>query len=94
MLDYKNDGTIQLVDVTTGNTIHEMYDNGEIYDLTFNPDGTILVSWSPDGITLWDVATGDALRQIGDMGYPQFTSDGRILVLLGDSKVYLWQVRE
>jgi WD40 repeat protein len=89
-----DDGTIQLVDVTTGNTVQKLYGNGQINDLTFNPDGTLLVSLSENGVTLWDVATGDTLRQLGDSGYPQFTSDGRTLVLLGGNKVSLWQVLE
>ncbi len=90
----RDDGTIQLVDIITGGTVQEVYDESRIIGLTFNPDGTLLVSMSLDGTIVWDVATGEVIQKIDDIGLPSFTTDGRVLVLLGDNEVFLWQVHE
>jgi serine/threonine protein kinase/WD40 repeat protein len=52
----------------------------EIDALTFHPDGDLLASRSWDGVMrLWDPSTEKPLLQLAMSGWPQFSSDGRLL---------------
>jgi WD40 repeat protein len=65
---------------------------GNVYAVTFAPDGRTLASAARDGVRVWDVATGRLTRQlIGPWNYHQtlrFAADGReLLVLRGNDAV-------
>lgn len=61
--------------------------------LTFNPDGRLLVGSSSQGLWLWDVATGQRLNQLmtGNVANMSFSPDGRWLALSSnDGTIRVW----
>lgn len=70
--------------------------------VAFSPDGqtlatSTLLQWrtrsepfARQGITLWDVATGQPVQQIHEVGQFQFSPDGQFLMANGQ-KVEIWQ---
>ena len=94
----ENDEKVRLWDVSTG-TIHRTLHVGEVYGVSFSPDGRTLATGSWDGtVRLWDVATG-VIRQglewdsWGDVRNVRFSPDGRTLAIrLHDGTVHLWDV--
>jgi RNA polymerase sigma factor (sigma-70 family) len=69
-----------------------MRHSGEVHTVTFAPDGRSLASTGPDGVRVWDTATGRLVRQFpGTPHRPmatRFAAGGReLLVLRGDDPV-------
>jgi hypothetical protein len=67
--------------------------------LAFTPDGRWMASWGPDyRVTLWDMATGKALRQWvlhEQFGSLALSSDSRYLAIsLGTGVVYVLRLSE
>jgi WD40 repeat protein len=61
VVDDNYDKTLTLCDVSTGAERHRMQHGGDIYALTFSPDGKLLATGGVEGILrLWDVVTGSA----------------------------------
>ena len=67
---------------------------GDVYDVTFSPDGRLLATASQDGTAnVWDVATGQlaiALNEhAGEVNCVAFSSDGRLLAIGADNGTVL-----
>lgn len=74
--------------------------SGDVNQVTFSPDGSLLASASDDGtIIIWDVASGSALRTLrghtAAVAAVAFSSDGEMLASGGyDRTARLWQVED
>lgn len=93
------DGRIQFWNLESGERVRTIKGhNGAIYDLAFNPDGTILASASGDETSkLWRVETGERLDTLnqpqGEQFAIQFTPDGKNILGAGaDNRIRLWQL--
>ena len=84
-----------LFDLRTGKLLWEMQGQPYIDDITFSPDGSLLVSTNEDGIEFWDMASGKLLRAIEGSFYRlAFSLDGRLLaVSLPDGRIQYWGVQ-
>ena len=73
---------------------------GAVVGVSISADGKMLATAGPDGVTLWDMASGDLLDTIGDVGVPAgdvvFSRAGSTLAFVhehgGDAEV--WDVAE
>jgi WD40 repeat protein/DNA-binding SARP family transcriptional activator len=65
-------GTVDLRDARTGESVRSFPGHdGDILDVAFNHDGTLLATTGADGTArIWDVATGDELHTVQVPGYP------------------------
>lgn len=66
-------------------------------NLAFTPDGQMLIATGENGITLWDLATGQQAQKWFDAKilYPigiNLTSDGTLLAATGGEGIKLWKV--
>jgi WD40 repeat protein len=69
---------------------------GAVVGVSISADGRMLATAGPQGVELWDLATGDALGTIGDIGVPAgdvaFSRAGSILAFVhehgGDAEVW------
>lgn len=69
--------------------------SGEFGQLAFSPDGRTLAALTLEGnAVLWDVATGDPIRELGDrLGAvlpPLFSPDGKRIVLASSIQLQVW----
>ncbi len=65
--------------------------NDSVSALAFSPQSGLLVSVGYDGTTrLWDIYTGNQLRQLNFCCYADFTPDGRYLVTAGAGVIRVW----
>lgn len=86
------DGTVQLWDVATRQPVREpLVAHGEaVYRVAFSPDGALLATSSleadedgwPDGIRVWDVATGQLRQSLPGVSPVVWLPDGSSLVSL------------
>ena len=59
-----HDRTVKLWDVETGTSIASRFTygcGGQVYSVSFSPDGAILASGDANGVLLWSPATGDQI---------------------------------
>jgi RNA polymerase sigma factor (sigma-70 family) len=92
---HKKDSVIRLYDTATGAELrhfpgHEPY----ILDITFSPDGRMLISSFGDTLYFYETATGKEIRQVKPGGWVKtllFLPDGKTLVL-GGFDIRLWEV--
>jgi WD40 repeat protein/class 3 adenylate cyclase len=96
-------GTNQYVaaiwDARTGEFLHELEGHtGDINDLNFSPDGSLLATVGADRTAnIWDPTTGERLRTLtghtADVQGVSFSNDGSLLATSGwDGTLRLWDV--
>jgi WD40 repeat protein len=81
-------GTVDIRDARTGDLLRSIPGHdGDLNDLAFNHDGTLLATTGTDGAArIWDVATGDELHTVEVPDYleafgvwgPSFSADGAL----------------
>jgi serine/threonine protein kinase/WD40 repeat protein/DNA-binding SARP family transcriptional activator len=84
VVDHDEPSQVNISDEETGRrplTISAM--PGEITDVVFSPDGSMLATTSDDGrLIVWDASTGDAMAEVlgtGPASGPAFSGDGSVL---------------
>jgi WD40 repeat protein len=86
---------VWLWDVATGKldkTLRER-EYATVWNIVFSPDGTTLASGNARGITLWDVATGEARASLSGDGRVAFSPNGTLLASgHPNGKIRLWDV--
>ena len=60
---YGDDNSIHVWDTATGRELRRL-DGGRVYSLTLSADGRRALTGSHNGITLWDLDSGEALQQM------------------------------
>jgi WD40 repeat protein/tRNA A-37 threonylcarbamoyl transferase component Bud32 len=98
------DGTDRLWDLTAGHEVRRFKNTAKRYSnksmaLAFSPDSRILACglWHNGTIVLWDVATGDKLKELwdglADVPYLTFTAAGtKLFAEYGGNEATLWDV--
>ncbi len=103
---FADEYTVKLWDVATGKNTATLFEHkGEVYHLTFSPDGQYLVSSVNEhaifrdpvtGNPLWSI-TGEKIEPIPNstqdreaVGQIKFSADGRTFVSANKSKIRLW----
>ena len=85
--------TVRIIELSTGKELNTLSHSRGVYDLSFSPDGTRLISRTaePDSkrgwhVQVWQVSTGGEIFRLDDLeNVPQFSSDGRRILLTGDA---------
>jgi WD40 repeat protein len=90
------DGKLRLWDAVAGNIMHELEHEGQVYSVTFSPDGKQLAAGG-NSARVWDAATAQPLtpplRHLAPVRAVAFSSDGRLLLTASaDKTVQMWDV--
>ena len=97
-----NDMTIRIWDLESDQEprcyqMNAMYED-LVYDCAFSPDGSLAVSTDPDGVQVWELATGSKLRTLsghgGNIFSVAFSPDGRRVLSCAGTDHYDDQLRE
>jgi WD40 repeat protein len=94
------DGTLELMDLSTGRQRHLGSDKGAVGNVAFSPDGATVATGGVDGrVLVWDVAAGQIQKsfqghegRIGVLGL-RFSWDGRTLYSAGPTSVIAWDLQ-
>ncbi|MDQ3816495.1 MAG: hypothetical protein M3362_02240 [Acidobacteriota bacterium] len=82
---YSEHGLIELFDVSSGSLLQTLIPDHSVISIAFSPDGKSIAESHQLGSTLWDVATGQKIRDFN--GYHEradivsFSPDGKSLVI-------------
>ena len=85
-------GSIQIIEVETGNVLITIPQKGNVTSVAYSPDGLSIATINGQEITLWDAATGQKIRYfdihnyVKDQEYASavaFSPDGKVLVTGG-----------
>ncbi|MFG1922664.1 WD40 repeat domain-containing protein [Cryptosporangium sp. NPDC048952] len=93
-------GSVHLWDATLTATVIDVYDRGDVLDVTFSPDGHRIAAAGGDGvITFVDVATRERTGTLEGHEGPvlgvSWSADGSMLATAGsDGTVRLWDVAD
>ncbi len=90
-------GTVELRDAAHGDPVRSWAaDSVAVNDLAFSPDGSQLATAGSSGITLWELATGEArvqlAGQLGTTSGVSFSEDGRFVSGLSSGEAVVWDV--
>jgi WD40 repeat protein len=98
---FAGENTIWIWDVATGelgSVLREPSENAMVHSVAFSPVGSLLASGNDDGITLWDVRSGESIAKL-DKGTSDryrsvaFSPDGKLLASgTRDGFVGLWDM--
>ncbi len=90
------DYVVRVWDLESGERLHVLEGHtGDVTELSFNPDGTLLRSFSwEDGVLVWDLTTGQ--RLLSPVGYKhvlEFNLSDQLYVVDDAGYIWLWDVR-
>lgn len=89
-------GPICIWDVKTGQLLHKLNHEGNVYSALFSPDGNMVISASTfQTIKIWDVKTGKLLKELdkhsAPVTYASFSNDNkRIVSISEDNTIRIW----
>jgi|GEM_PF-1418714 len=96
-------GVVAIWDVATGKRLRRMETFGDLTQLAFSPDGTLLAATrlyaTGDGLTLhevrlWDVSTGRPVKTLDRCHAFDFSPDGKRLAVLSRSRCVVYEIGE
>lgn len=94
-----SDGFIKLWSVGSGAELKTLQAEGpDVVSVVFSPDGKLLASLDTDAIKLWDVSTGNKLREMPISGQSSldgllaFSGDGKTLSSFTEGTITVWDV--
>lgn len=91
-----DDQTIRFWEVATGQEILKINTGRARTDIAFSPDGQSLISGGVGVAQLWDIKTGEKIREfdkpMGPSGGVAFSPDGRLIIIGGDKEAVIWEV--
>ncbi len=101
--DVRKCGVVAIWDVASGKRLRRMETFGDLTQLAFSPDGTLLAATrlyaTADGLTLhevrlWDVSTGRPVKTLDRCHYFDFSPDGKRLAVLSRTRCVVYDVGE
>src|SRR5262249_37929804 len=73
----RSNGTINLIDVSTGKAIRKIESSVTVVSCSFSPDGRVLATEIADGsVSLWEVASGKERARLGQVAAPTAAAPG------------------
>ena len=92
-----SDGQSFVWDATSGEVIHQFPLSDRAWGIAYSPDGTLLATGELDSLTIWDIATGQAVSNIeykdSSALHVHFSADGSRLITAGvDGIVRIWEI--
>jgi len=92
----QTEGTIKLIDVSTGAIAREWNARAQLRSLAISPDGSVLATGLRKDVKLWKLETGelqDMLSGHGNwVGSLSFSADGKLLATANSDGVQLWHL--
>ena len=64
--DHLGNSTLKLWDTTSGELVHTHEEEGNTFTIAFSPDGSQLVTASPEKVKLWDIKNGKLITTLTD----------------------------
>lgn len=101
--DVRKCGVVAIWDVASGKRLFRMETFGDLTQLAFSPDGTLLAATrlyaTSDGVALhevrlWDVSTGRTVKTLDRCHSFAFSSDARRLAVLSRSRCVVYDIGE
>ncbi|MBE0541468.1 MAG: WD40 repeat domain-containing protein [Verrucomicrobia bacterium] len=90
------EGTIKLIDVSTGAIARQWNAKAQLRSLAISPDGSVLATGLRKDVKLWKLETGelqDTLSGHGNwVGSLSFSADGKLLASASSDGVKLWHL--
>lgn len=99
--DVRKCGVVAIWDVESGKRLRRMETFGDLTQLAFSPDGTLLAATrlfaTSDGVTLhevrlWDVATGRVVKSLDRCHAFDFSPDGKRLAVLSRTRCAVYDI--
>jgi WD40 repeat protein len=101
--DVRKCGVIAIWDVESGKRLRRMETFGDLTQLSFSPDGTLIAATrlyaTSDGVTLnevriWDVSTGRTVKTLDRCHGFDFSPDGKQIAVLSRSRCVVYDIGE
>jgi WD40 repeat protein len=95
-VDDYDQGQLSIFRLDDWTLLQDMQGQKYVFDVTFSPDGRLLVTCGEDGLEFWDAATGTLLKTIeGSYSHLIFSPDGKILTAGSrDGRIRIFDVSE
>lgn len=90
------EGTIKLIDVSTGAIARQWNAREQLRSLAISPDGSILATGLRKDVKLWKLETGELQSTLSEhgnwVGALSFSADGKLLASASSDGVKLWHL--